>query len=85
MSQEFLMLVNIMLAVSLVYSNPLQGLEDLEDLEVQGALKDLASAVGQLENLEKLEKIILEGIPEELVKPEEIVEPETELALTNAR
>ena len=79
MSQEFLMLVTIMLAVSLVYSNPLQGLEDLEDLEVQGALEDLASAVGQLENLEKLEKIILEGIPEELVKPE------TELALTNAR
>ena len=80
-----MMLVNIMLAVSLVYSNPLQGLEALEDLEVQGALKDLASAVGQLENLEKLEKIILEGIPEELIEPEEIVEPETELALTNAR
>ena len=79
------MMLIIMLAVSLVYSNPLQGLEGLEDSEVQGALEDLASAVGQLENLEKLEKIILEGIPEELIKPEEIVEPETELALTNVR
>ena len=79
------MMLIIMLAVSLVYSNPLQGLEGLEDSEVQGALEDLASAVGQLENLEKLEKIILEGIPEELIKPEEIVKPETELALTNAR